>query len=79
MLKFGKTKVSKEKFYSAKKHIKIWDVDVNNLVISNLVETKTNGKYLIGYLDKVIRPLVLISSKISGYVITFKVKNEDKD
>ena len=32
--------------------------------------------YLIGYLDEVIRPS---SYKTSGYVKTFKVKDEDKD
>ena len=39
MLKFGKTKVEKEEFYGAKKPRKIWDVSVDNLVISKLVET----------------------------------------
>ena len=34
---------------------------------------------MIGYLDKVIRPLVLIISRKSRYVKTFKVKNGDKD
>ena len=34
---------------------------------------------MIGYLDKVIRPLVLIMPKMNGYVKTFKVKDEDKD
>ena len=63
----------------AKKPLKTWDVDVNNLVISTLVETKTNSKYLIGYLNKVIRPLVLILSKMSWYVETFKVKDGVKD
>ena len=29
-----------------------------------------NFKYLIGYLDKAIRPLVLIMPKMSGYVKT---------
>ena len=57
-----------------KKPIKIWYVNDGNIVISKLVETKTNSKYLIGYLDKVIRPLVLIMTKMSGYVKTFKVK-----
>ena len=55
------------------------DVDVNNIVISKLVETKTHSKYLIGYLNRVIRPLVLILLKMSGYVKTFKVKDRDKD
>ena len=52
--------------------IKIWDVNVDNIVISKLVKTKTNSKLLIGYLDKAIRPLVLIMPKISGYVKTIK-------
>ena len=31
---------------------------------------------MIGYLDKDIRPLVLIIPKMSGYVKTFKVEDE---
>ena len=34
---------------------------------------------LFRYLDKAIRPLVLIMPKRSGYVKTFKVKEGDKD
>ena len=30
---------------------------------------------MIGYLDKVVRPLVLLLPKMSGYVKTFKVKD----
>ena len=45
-----------------KKKKNIWDVNVDNIVMSKLVETTTNSKYLIGYLDKVIRSLVLILS-----------------
>ena len=79
-LRFGKIKTTKEKFFAEKKPIKIWDVNVENLVISKLIETKTNSKYLIGMkLDKVIRPLLLIIPKMSGYVKTFKVKERDKD
>ena len=62
-----------------KNPINIWDANVDNIVISKLVETKTNSKYLIGHLDKVIRELVLILSKMSEYVKTFKVKDRDKD
>ena len=51
MLRFGKTKVAKEEFYDAKKPIKIWDVNVFKIVISTLIETKNNFRYLIGYLD----------------------------
>ena len=74
MLRFGATKVTKEKFYAAKTPIKIWDVNIDNIVISKLVQTKTNSKYLIGYLDKDIRPLVLVIPKMTGYVKTFKVE-----
>ena len=74
MVKFGKTEIAKEKFYTAKKSIKILDIIVDNIVISKLVKEKTNSKYLIGYLDKDIRPLVLIMSKMSGDVKTFKVE-----
>ena len=34
---------------------------------------------MIGYLHKVIRPLVLILPKISGYVKIFKVKDGERD
>ena len=65
---------------SAKKPIKIWDVNVDDIVISKLIETKTNSKYSIGIkFDKAIRPLVLIMPKMCGYVKSFKVNNGDKD
>ena len=32
---------------------------------------------MIEYLDKVIRPLILILPKMSGYVKTFKVKDKN--
>ena len=63
MLRFGKTKVARE---------------IDNAAISKLVETKNNSKYLIGYLDEVTRPLVLILTKLSGYVKVFKDKGKDK-
>ena len=43
MLRFGETKVTKEKFYAAKKPTEIWDVNVDNIFISELVKTKTNS------------------------------------
>ena len=48
-----------------------------NIVILKLVKTRTKFKYLIGYLDKAIRPLVLIMPKMSGYAKTLKVKEGD--
>ena len=71
-------KLTKNKFSTAEKSIKNWDVNVDNTVISKLVKTKTNSKYLIGYLDKTIRPRVLIMPKMSRYVKTFKGKYRDK-
>ena len=44
-------------------------------MISKLVKTKTNCEYLIGYLDKTIRPLVLIMSIMNECFKTFKVKD----
>ena len=44
-------------------------------MILKSIETKTNCKYLIGYLDKAMRPLVLITPKMR----VFKVKDGDKD
>ena len=49
------------------------------LIISKLVETKNNSNYLIGYSYEVIRILVLMLSKLSGYVKTFKDKGVDKN
>ena len=47
MLRFYKTRVANKKFYGAKKAIKIWDVNCDNIFILKLIETKTNSKYLI--------------------------------
>ena len=77
--RFGKIKVEKEKFCGAKKPLKIWDVNVYNTVILKLVEAKKNSKYLIGYLDEVLKPLVLILPKINGYIKIFIYKIEDKN
>ena len=62
MLRFGKIKVLKEKFYG-EKTIKVQNVNVDNIVVSKLIETKANSNYLAGYLDEVIRPLVFICLK----------------
>ena len=73
MFRFGETNITKEKFYAAKKLINVWDVNVDNIVIWKLIETKTNSKYLIRYLENATRPLVLITPKMP------KVKDGDKD
>ena len=62
-----------------KKAISIWDFNVDNMAISDLIEKKNNSKYLITYLDEVIRLLVLVLHKKSEYVKTFKNGDGDKD
>ena len=59
MLRSGETKIGKDKLYAAKKAINIWSVNIDNIFISKLIRTKTNSKYLIRYLGKVMRPLIL--------------------
>ena len=76
MLRFGDTKIAKETFYATKKTINIWDLNTDNIVISKLVETKSNSKYLNEYLDKVIPPFALILPKMSGYVKRLKDKTD---
>ena len=39
MLKFGETKIVKEKFYASKKPLNIWDVNVDKTVIWKLAKT----------------------------------------
>ena len=48
MVRFGEKEIAKEMFYAAKKPTEILDVNVDNIVVSKLVKTKTNSKYLIG-------------------------------
>ena len=80
MLRFGK-----REFYGAKIVIKILHVNVDNTVISKLVTTKnllSIGLDIESILStglKVIRPLVLILTKMSGYVETFKDKDGEKN
>ena len=64
MVRFRDREIAKKNL-CCKRPIKIWDVKVDNIVISKLVKTKTNSMYLIGYLDKIIRPLVLLMPKMS--------------
>ena len=50
------------------------NIKVDNIVISNLIETNNNSQYLIQYLDEFIRPLVVILPKMSGYCKLLKRK-----
>ena len=80
-MRFGERERERERerekqFDAAKIRIKIWDINVDNIVISKLVKTETISKYLIGYLGNAIRPLILIMPKMSVYVTTFKIKEK---
>ena len=44
MLRLGETKVAREKLYAAKKLINIWDVNIDNIVILKLIESKTSSE-----------------------------------
>ena len=74
MLRFAEAGTVKEKFYLAQKPTENGML----MLIKQLSQNQLNQK-LIGYLDKAIRPLVLIMPKIYGYLKAFKVKDEDKD
>ena len=84
-MRFGEKKIveiwreknSKRKALCCKKPNQYLDVNIDNMVISKLMQTETNIKYLIEYLDKVIRPLVLIPPKMRGYFKIFKVKDKN--
>ena len=40
MLRSGEKKMGKENFCAAKKPINIWDVELDNIIISKLIEKK---------------------------------------
>ena len=57
-MKFGKQEIAKKNLNAIKTPIKVWDVHGDDIDISKVVKTKTNSKYLNGYLGKDISPLV---------------------
>ena len=42
-MRFGETRAAIEEFYGRRKPMKIWDVKVDNTVISKSVKTKNNS------------------------------------
>ena len=66
MVRFGEKEIENKKCFAAKEPLKIWDVNVDNIVISKLIQTKTNSKNLIRIkLDEAIRPEVSKIPKMS--------------
>ena len=68
IMRFSKRKVATEELCGGKKPTNIWDVNGDNIVISKWAKTKNNSKYLIVYLNEIIRPLVLILPEMSGHI-----------
>ena len=54
-------------------------LNLDNIVISKVIKIKTFSKYLIEYLDIVMKPIFLIIPKISKYVKKFNVNSGDKN
>ena len=57
-----------------KNTINISDVDIDNVVVWKLVKTKTNYKYLIGYLDTVIRLVLLLPKMLRHSKLKMAIK-----
>lgn len=68
MIKLSEIEVKKEEFYGAKKHKEIWDVDVINIIVSDLFQVKKGIKCLIRYSDNVIKTLILIIPEMSEHL-----------
>ena len=73
-LVFGDIEVTKKDFYENKKGIKLKDVIVENIVVSNKVKLNDEtAKYCIGYIvDDNVIPLVLLLPVMSGWIKYFE-------
>ena len=61
--------MSKSEFYENKKGLKLKDVIVDKIFISNKVKENTETvKYYIGYIDESVSPLCLILPQMSGWI-----------
>ena len=87
-LVFGDTEVSKKEFYESKEDIKLKDVIVDNIIISNKIKRNNEIiKYYIGYIvDDNVIPLVLLLRVMSGWIkyfenggknMSFKIEDDD--
>ena len=55
--------VSKKQFYEGKKGIKLSEIDVSKIAVSNQIKGNNKTcKVFIGYTDDIVRPLCLILS-----------------
>ena len=72
---FGDKNIKNSKFYKNKKSFKIYDIDVNKILLSKEEPYGANKsiKYFIEYNDNDdIRPLCIMSPQMIGYVKCFE-------
>ena len=71
---FGDIEVRKKEFYESKEGIKLKDLNVDNIVVSNKIKGN-NGivNYYIGYIvDDNVIPLVLLLPQMNGWIKYFE-------
>ena len=72
-LVFDDIEVTKKEFYENKKGIKLKDVIVNKICVSNKIKVNDDiSKVFIGYLDESVSPLCLILPQMSGWIKYFE-------
>ena len=73
-LVFGVTEVTKKELYENKKGIKLKDIIVNNIIVSEKVKGNNDIlKYSIGYIaDDNVIPLILLLSIMTGWIKYFE-------
>ena len=73
-LVFDDIEVSKKLFYESKIALKLSEVDVNKIVVSNKIKgNNETSKVFIGYLDDTnVVPLCLILPQMSGWIKYFE-------
>ena len=87
-LVFGDIEVSKKQFYESKVALKLDEVDVSKIVVSNRIKGyNETSKVFVGYMDDdCVIPLCLLLSQMSGWIkyfenggknMSFKVESDD--
>ena len=72
-LVFDDVVLSKKEFYENKKCIKLKDVNVDKIVVSNKIKVNDEINIVsIGYVDESVVPLVLLLPQTSGYIKYFQ-------
>ena len=71
---FGDNEVSKKQFYESKIALKLDEVDVNKVFVSNKVKGNNETcKVFIGYIDYIdVIPLCIVSPQMSGWIKCFE-------